>query len=140
MILPKRGQGTRILPIIVPQETSESRSWLRKLNKNLVLRFVERVTVPGVQVYTDGGFPYYRDLTRLGFLHEWVNHNQGEYVRADVHANGIEGFWGVMKRRMGCIGGMRWERLGLFAIELAWRCNHRLPSDTEGADLLVSLV
>lgn len=45
-----------------------------------------------------------------------------------------------MKRRMGCIGGMRRDRLGLFATELAWRHNRRHLPDDEKADLLVGLV
>jgi hypothetical protein len=45
-----------------------------------------------------------------------------------------------MKRRMGCIGGMRRDRLGLFATELAWRYSNRRLSDSEKADLLVGLV
>jgi len=140
---PKRGHGTRKLPIIGAHDratgTVRVEVMARKLDKGIVLDFVSRAAVPGSRIYTDG-FAYYRDLARLGFAHEWVDHNAEEYVRGDVHTNGIEGFWGVMKRRMGCTGGMRRERLGLFARELAWRYNNRLLSDDEKADLLVGLV
>ena len=140
---PKRGHGTQKLPIIGAHDratgTVRVEVMAKKLDKGIVLNFVERSAVPGTKVYTDG-FPYYRDLTGLGFQHEWVDHNLEEYVRGDVHTNGIEGFWGVMKRRMGCIGGMRRDRLGLFAKELAWRYNHRHLSDDEKTDLLVGLV
>jgi hypothetical protein len=111
----------------------------RKLDKRVVLDFVSRAVQPNARVYTDG-FPYYRDLAGLGFAHEWVDHNAREYVRGDVHTNGIEGFWGFMKRRMGNIGGMRRDRLGLFATELAWTYNHRLLSDNEKTDLLAGLL
>lgn len=111
----------------------------RKLDKRIALGFVSRAASPGAAVFTDG-FPYYRELPKLGFRHEWVDHNAGEYVRGEAHTNGIEGFWGFMKRRMGCIGGMRRDRLGLFASELAWRYNHRRISDAKKADLLVGLV
>jgi transposase-like protein len=111
----------------------------RKLDKALVLEFVARAAKPGARVFTDG-FHYYRELAKLGFFHESVDHNAREYVRGDVHTNGIEGFWGFMKRRMGATGGMRRVRLGLFATELAWRYNVRRFSDDEKADLLVGLV
>lgn len=140
---PKRGHGTQKLPIIGACDratgTVRVEVMARKLDKRIVLDFVHRSVVAGARVFTDG-FPYYRDLRKLGFPHEWVDHNAKEYVRGDVHTNGIEGFWGFMKRHMGCIGGMRRDRLGLFATELAWRYNHRGDSDNEKADLLVGLV
>jgi transposase-like protein len=140
---PKRGHGTQKLPIIgvLDRMTSKVRIEVmaRKLDKAIVLDFVSRAVHPGACVYTDG-FHYYRDLRGLGFQHAWVDHNVGEYVRGDVHTNGIEGFWGFMKRRMGNIGGMKRDRLGLFATELAWRYNNRRVSDHEKTDLLVGLV
>lgn len=140
---PKRGHGTRKLPIIGALDratgTVRVEVMARKLDKALVLDFVARAARPGARVFTDG-FHYYRDLTKLGFLHESVDHNAKEYVRGDIHTNGIEGFWGVMKRRMGTTGGMRRARLILFASEIAWRYNHRHLSDDEKADLLVGLV
>lgn len=139
---PKRGHGTHKLPIIGALDratgTVRIEVMARKLDKRIVLGFVAKSVVPGTKVFTDG-FAYYRDLAKLGYRHASVDHNAGEYVRGDVHTNGIEGFWGLMKRRMGDTGGMRRERLGLFAIELAWRYNHRRESDDEKADRLVGL-
>lgn len=139
---PKRGHGTRKLPIIGALDratgTVRIEVMARKLDKTLVLDFVARAVRPGSHVFTDG-FRYYRDLSKIGYRHAWVDHNAGEYVKGDVHTNGIEGFWGFMKRRMGNTGGMRRDRLGLFASELAWRYNYRHRSDDEKADLLVGL-
>lgn len=139
---PKRGHGTRKTPIIGALDratgTVRIEVMARKLDKKIVLAFVAKSVAPGSRVFTDG-FVYYRDLLKLGYAHESVDHNAREYVRGDVHTNGIEGFWGVMKRRMGNTGGMRRARLGLFATELAWRYNHRKKSDDEKADLLVGL-
>lgn len=119
---PKRGHGTQKLPIVgaLGRDCGKVRIEVmaRKLDKSLVLDFVSRSVAPGALVYADG-FPYYRDLKGMGHRHEWIDHNAGEYVRGDVHTNGIEGFWGFMKRRIGNIGGMRRERLGDFAAELA---------------------
>jgi len=41
--------------------------------------------------------PAYRHLDG-DFQHETVNHKQHEYVRGNVHTNGIESVWAVMKR------------------------------------------
>jgi hypothetical protein len=35
---------------------------------------------------------------RKDFIHETVNHTRGEYVRGNVHTNGIEAVWAVMRR------------------------------------------
>jgi hypothetical protein len=125
---PKRGHGTRKLPIVGAYDratgTVRVEVMARKLDKGIVLDFVSRSVAAGARVFTDG-FHYYRDLKALGYAHDWVDHNAKEYVRDGVHTNGIEGFWGVMKRTMGTIGGMRRGRLGHFAGEIAWRYNHR---------------
>jgi len=140
---PKRGHGTQKLPIIGALGRMEGKVRIevmrRKLDKVQVLDFVTRSVKKGSRVFTDG-FPYYRDLNDMGYRHEWIDHNAGEYVRGDVHTNGIEGFWGYMKRRLGTIGGMRRDRLGLFAGELAWRYNNRRLNDKQKADLLVDLI
>ena len=50
----------------------------------------------GSTVYTDG-WPGYDDLAKRGYVHETVNHVE-EYVRGNVHTQGIEKFWSLLKR------------------------------------------
>ena len=45
-------------------------------------------------IYTDESAVY----RRLPFDHDAVNHESGEYVRGEVHTNGIESFWSMFKR------------------------------------------
>ncbi len=45
-------------------------------------------------VYTDESTIY----KRIPFEHDSVNHSAGEYVRDDVHTNGTESVWAVLKR------------------------------------------
>jgi hypothetical protein len=40
----------------------------------------------------------YRGLKNEGWNHAFVNHSMYEYVRGDVTTNGIEGFFGMLKR------------------------------------------
>lgn len=50
---------------------------------------------PGSTVYTDD-HDSYKGLA--GYVHEYVNHSTGEYVRGNAHTNGIESFWALLKR------------------------------------------
>lgn len=139
----KRGHGTEKLPIFGIFHRGSGRVFVdvepKKLDWRHVLSVVSRRVAAGSRVYTDG-FPMYAPLSRMGYVHRSVDHNRSEYVRGDVHTNGIEGFWGVMKRKMGCIGGMRRDRLHLFAKEIAWRHNHRNESADTKERALVGLV
>ena len=50
---------------------------------------------PGSKVFTDdhGG---YRGLGNVE--HETIGHSAREYVRDQIHTNGIESFWSMLKR------------------------------------------
>jgi len=50
----------------------------------------------GGKVYSDA-LPAYKVLPAMEFVHETVNH-MTEYVRGEVHINGIENFWSLLKR------------------------------------------
>ena len=78
----------------------------------------------GEKVFTDE----YRGYQRLGadYRHESVNHSHWEYVRGDVHTNGIESFWALLKR--GCYGTYHhWspKHLPRYISEFAGRTNAR---------------
>ena len=49
---------------------------------------------PDATVYTDDALAY----ENLPFDHETVRHSLEEYVRGDVHTNGIESLWSMLKR------------------------------------------
>ena len=51
---------------------------------------------PGSTVMTDEHHPY----RGMNFTHEVINHVEG-YVRGNVHTNGIENFWSMLKRSLG---------------------------------------
>ena len=55
--------------------------------------FVMRQVVSGTEIYTDDARAY----TSLP-NHQAVKHSVAEYVRGQVHTNGIESFWATLKR------------------------------------------
>ena len=65
-----------------------------EVNQEDAEALVEAMVALGARVYTDDSSVY----TRIP-NHRSVNHSRGEYVRDDVHTNGIEGFWSRLKRR-----------------------------------------
>lgn len=139
----KRGHGTDKLPIVGLFSRSSGQVYVEVLPKKLdvkkIFEIIEKFTTPGSKIYTDG-FKMYRGLKARGYIHEYVDHDDGELVRGDVHTNNIEGFWGILKRKLSCIGGMRRERLRLFVAEIVWKFNHRNQSLLEQEQLLLKLV
>ena len=78
---------------------------------------------PGSIVYSDGEMAY-RSLPWLGYLHEYVVHSAGEYVRDQVTTNGIESFWALFKRGyVGTFHYMSWKHLHRYCDEFAYRHN-----------------
>ena len=53
--------------------------------------------VKGSKVYTDEHRSYL-GLEKKGYEHGTVHHSAGEYVNGQIHTNGIESFWALLKR------------------------------------------
>ncbi len=70
-----------------------------------------------------------------------VAHGKQEYSdKRGGHINGLEGFWGYLKRKLAAKGGIRREKLHLFLGEYVWRYNHRKLSFKERNNLLFKLI
>ena len=92
-------------------------------NANMVTinAVVQENVAEGSTIYTDshGG---YSDLPVFGYVHEWVNHSVGEYVRDQVTTNGIESFWALLKRGyVGIFHYMSFKHLWRYVNEFAFR-------------------
>ena len=80
--------------------------------------------VKGSKVYTDG-WTGYAGLTKEEFIHETVNHLQ-EYVRGEVHTQGIENFWSLLKRGLnGTYIAVEPFHLDRYVTEQIFRYNNR---------------
>jgi hypothetical protein len=62
----------------------------------VALSFLSTNIIPGSILHTDDSRIYAR--VKRDFDHELVDHSKQEYVRAGVHTNTIEGFWGQLQR------------------------------------------
>jgi transposase-like protein len=75
-------------------------------------------------VYTDG-YASYDSLKRQEFVHETVNHME-EYVRGQIHTQGIENFWSLLKRSLnGTYVAVEPFHLSKYVDEQAFRFNNR---------------
>ena len=89
---------------------------------------------PGATVYTDEHSSY----LGMAFEHDSVTHGAGEYVKGDVHTNGIESFWAMLKRaHKGTFHKISPKHMQRYVNEFAGRHNIR---DADTIDQMRSMV
>jgi transposase-like protein len=76
-------------------------------------------------VHSDG-WRGYNGLVGVGYSkHLRVDHGKNEFVNGKSHINGIEGFWGFAKSRLGKFRGLKPSGFYLHLKECEFRYNHR---------------
>ena len=89
------GVGKTIVAGMRDRESGEVRARVvEAADRPNLHRFVIDYAAPDATLYSDEAVAYRGMMAR----HEAVNHSAGEYVRGDVHTNGIESFWATLKR------------------------------------------
>jgi len=100
---------------------------------------IEKQVEKGSTICSDG-WRGYTGLAAKGYVHRLVDHSKNEYSdRKGNHINGLEGFWGYLKRKLAAKGGVRREKLPIYLGEYIWRFNHRKLSLKEQENLLFTL-
>ena len=78
----------------------------------------------GSSVYTDG-YSSYDKLAAQDYIHETVNHLE-EYVRGEIHTQGIENFWSLLKRGLtGTYIAVEPFHMDRYVTEQVFRYNNR---------------
>lgn len=91
---------------------------------------VRRFVAPGATVHTDELFSY-QGLDRHGYVHNVINHAE-KYVDGQVHTNGCENFWSLLKRGIkGTYVSVEPFHLFRYLDEQAFRFNERKTSDAQ---------
>ena len=84
---------------------------------------------PGSKLYTDDSTTYSWAAGESEFIHEVVNHAR-EYVRGQVHTQGIENFWSLLKRTLrGTYVAVEPFHLDRYLNEQVFRFNNRATKD-----------
>jgi transposase-like protein len=100
----------------------------RETLQNTIL---ENVT-PFAKVYTDEATVY--DNLGKNFIHKVVNHTQ-EYVKGQVHTQGIDNYWSLLKRTLrGTYVAVEPFHLDRYCDEQAFRFNNRATKDNPLTD------
>lgn len=90
----------------------------------VALPFLRANILPGTTLHTDDSRIYAR--VKREFDHDFVNHSKQEYVRAGVHTNTIEGFWGQLQRSIdGTYHSVSPKYLQSYVNEFVFRYNVR---------------
>jgi transposase-like protein len=124
------GAGKELVMGLLDRETGKVRVKHVANRKRRTLQEEVRANVePGSEVFTDE-LASYTGLDK-DYVHQFVNHAE-EYVRGNVHTNGIENFWSLLKRGLkGTYVSVEPFHLFRYLDEQAFRYNERKGTDRE---------
>lgn len=109
----QRGGGIRL--------TVEKRNDRATLHK-----FIKTALADETECIMTDEAPAYDGCGDANTRHESVNHHAGEYVRGDVHTNGVEGVWSLFKRSIvGSYHQISEKHLDRYLDEFEFRFNNR---------------
>ena len=134
-----RGSVGKAIVVGLLERNGQVRTKVVKKAKKKVLHNLIRDNVEqGTNFYTDA-FKSYDGLTQE-YIHETIDHAT-EYVRGNVHTNGIENFWSLFKRALrGTYVNIDSEHLFRYLDEQTFRFNNRKTTDSVRFALVVHMV
>lgn len=111
---------------------------IREADQETLHGEVKRHVEKGADLFTDG-WKGYNGLD-AEYVHEVINHAE-EYVRGNVHTNGIENFWSLLKRGIkGTYVSVEPFHLFRYLDEQSFRFNHRKLTDGERFSIVAKQV
>ena len=115
-------RGKRVRATVIPDRTKASMQPMIRAN-------VEQ----GAQIFSDEHAASWR--MDADYVHKVVNHLE-RYVEGNIHTNGMENFWSLLKRGIsGTYVSVEPFHLFRYVDEQAFRFNHRKLSDSERFDI-----
>jgi transposase-like protein len=99
---------------------------LKWVDREKLHQFIHKTTAPDTKnIYTDEHVGY-RGIGDHDTTHDTVNHSAEEWVHGDVHTNGIESVWSLLKRSVvGTYHKVSVKHLDAYLDELEHRFNNR---------------
>ena len=130
---PMRGDRTKLPVVAIVQRRGKVvAKAFSGVTAEEITPFVQKHVVKGSTIYTDE-FQSYKRLSMLRdengkrvYRHRRIRHNDGVYVRGDIHTNSVEGFWMLVKTGIrGVYHQVSSQYLQSYLDEYAFRYNRR---------------
>lgn len=120
----KRGWGTTKQPVfgILTRRGKVFARLVDATEAKDLIPIITRKVKAGSDVCSDT-WRAYTGLAAKGYVHRTVEHGEKEYVQLNNrknHINGLEGFWGYLKRKLAAKGGIKRKYIFLFPGEYVW--------------------
>jgi len=137
----KRGFGTKKQPVfgILARSGKVYARLVADIEAKDLIPIIEKKVKKGSRICSDT-WRAYTGLATRGYLHRTVKHQEKEYAQGKNHINGLEGFFGYLKRKLASKGGVRREYLSLFLSEYVWRYNYRQLAVNQKVNRLLKLL
>jgi len=137
----KKGFGTTKQPIfgILCRSGKVHAELVDKTEAKDLIPIITKKVKSGARICSDT-WRAYTGLAVRGYVHRTVEHRKKEYTKGKNHINGLEGFWGYLKRKLAAKGGIQRKYLSLFLGEYVWRYNHRQMNTKEKVNRLLNLI
>jgi transposase-like protein len=122
------GLGKEIVMGLLERKGKIKLTHVRNTKGRVLKREIRQHVEAGSQVFTDT-HPSYNGLSR-DYVHQAIDHAK-EYVRGNVHTNGLENFWSLLKRAIrGTYVSVEPFHLFRYLDEQAFRFNERENTDS----------
>lgn len=138
----KRGRGTKKQPVFgsLCRNGTVWAEVVDDVEADTLQPLISQKVSPGSIVCSDT-WKAYTGIADRGYVHRLVILGERQYSDGKGnHINGLERFWGYLKRKLASKGGIRKERLHLFLGEYVWRYNHRSHSERIKMRRLIQLL
>jgi len=127
----KRGRGTTKQPVfgILCRHGAVWAEVVDDVSAETLQPLISKKVSTGSTICSDT-WKAYTGIASRGYVHRLVNHGEHQYSDGKGnHINGLEGFWGYLKRKLVSKGGVRRTKLPLYLGEYVWRYNHRTEDE-----------
>jgi len=121
----KRGRGTKKQPVfgILCRNGQVWAEVVDDVEADTLQPLILRKVSTGSTVCSDT-WKAYTGIAARGYVHRLVNHGEKQYSDGKGnHMNGLEGFWGFLKRKPASKGGITKQKLPLYLEEFIWKNN-----------------
>ncbi len=138
----KRGQGTSKQPVfgILCRNGQVWAEIVENVDESTLTPLIAKKVEQGSTVCSDT-WKAYTGIAAKGYVHRFINHGDGNYSDGKGnHINGMEGFWGYLKRKLDSKGGVTRARLPLYIAEYVWRYKHRADPERVKIQKIIQLL